>query len=127
MRTPKEDLLVGGLDDWVYASWALQSAKLTGEQHVPALIAATLTLIAEVLEEGLMVAGDVDEGRHIPWDLTASQAMTNIASEWERDWAGQVPTPGAVTWLANTEAGDRLAHAVLAREVGGGTPHPAGP
>jgi hypothetical protein len=116
-RTPKEDLLVGGLDDWADAGWALQSARLMGETDPVALRDHTLALIAEVLENGLMVAGDIVAGEHVPWHGSEEEAAERIAGEWLDEWGDGVPTPGSIVWLNNTPAGDEIARAVLAREA----------
>ncbi|MGL5861543.1 MAG: hypothetical protein ACRCY9_09855, partial [Phycicoccus sp.] len=116
-RTPKEDLLVGGLDDWADAGWALQAARLSGETEAVALRDVTLDLIAEVLREGLMVAGDVVAGGHVPWHGSAEEVAERISREWLDEWGVEVPTPGSIMWLDNTPAGDEIAHAVLAREA----------
>lgn len=115
-RTPKEDLLVGGLNDWADAGWALQSARLSGETDPTALRDATLRLIAEVLREGLMVAGDLLVDEHVPWHGSVEDVVERIAREWLDEWGDEVPTPGSIVWLDNTPAGDEIAHAVLARE-----------
>ena len=116
-RTPKEDLLVGGLTDWADASWAAQSARLSGVQGGPALRDLTLGLVAEVLREGLMVPGYLFATYHLPWPCDAEEAAARIAQEWIDEWGDDVPTPGAIVWLNNTEAGDEVAQAVLAREA----------
>lgn len=116
-RTPKEDLLVGGLDDWADAGWALQSSRLSGASDPIALRDFTLELIAEVLREGLMIAGDIVEGDHVPWQTSAEEAAERIAREWLDEWGDEVPTPGAIVWLSNTAAGDAIARSVLEREA----------
>ncbi|MGL5817132.1 MAG: hypothetical protein ACRCYR_06195 [Phycicoccus sp.] len=115
-RTPKEDLLVGGLDDWADAGWALQSARLSGETNLIALRDVTLTLIAEVLREGLMVAGDLMGNEHVPWHGEPEEWMEHVRQEWLDEWGDEVPTPGAIVWLSNTQAGDEVARDVLGRE-----------
>jgi hypothetical protein len=42
--------------------------------------------------------------------------MERIVIDWLDNWAADVPTPGAVVWLANTSKGDEIARAVVARE-----------
>lgn len=115
-RTPKEDLLVGGLDDWVDAGWATRSARLSGPTGPVALRDSTLALIAEVLMEGLMVAGDIVANDHVPWPGTVETTIDRITREWIDEWGTEIPTPGAVVWLNNTPAGDEIAHSVLRRE-----------
>lgn len=117
-RTPLEDLVVGGLDDWADAGWALQSVRLTGETDPATLRDLTLALLAEVLREGLMTAGDVISGEHVPWHGTPDEWAERIRQEWLDEWEDEVPTPGAITWLNNTPSGEGLARTVLAREAG---------
>lgn len=115
-RTPQEDLLVGGLDDWVDAGWAMQSARLAGASDGVELRDATLALIEEVLREGLMVAGDVTGGVHVPWPVNPQEAADRIRRDWLAKWGDEVPTPGAIVWLSNTTKGDDLARSVLIGE-----------
>ncbi len=117
-RTPREDLLIGGLDDWADAGWALQSARLSGTTKLTELRDATLALIDEVLREGLMVAGDLVGSEHVPWHGEPEEWVERIRQEWLGEWCDEVPTPGAIVWLRNTAAGDALARDVLDRETG---------
>jgi hypothetical protein len=117
-RTPLEDLLVGGLDDWADAGWALQSARLSGETELSALRDITLDLITEVLREGLMVAGDLVGSEYVSWHGEPQEWAQRIRREWLDEWGDEVPTPGAIVWLDNTLAGDDFARDVLAREAG---------
>lgn len=117
-RTPKEDLLIGGLDDWAYAGWVVQSARLSGETDPTALRDLALGLIGEVLRDGLMVAGDLLDGEHVPWFGDPDRWLERIRQEWLDEWVDEVPLPGAIVWLSNTSAGDKLARDVLAREGG---------
>jgi hypothetical protein len=117
-RTPKEDLLVGGLDDWADLGWVIQSARLTGATDSAALRALALALIRAVLEEGLMVAGDIVGGDFQPWSTSSEASVSRIEGEWAARWGDAIPTPGSIAWLANTERGDALARNVLRREAG---------
>lgn len=115
-RTPKEDLLVGGLDDWVYASWAYVSTQRSGITDPIQRRTLTIGLIAEVLVEGLMTPGDVDNEGHRPWPCSVGDAIERITREWLTDWPDELPYPGAIVWLDNSPAGDEIARQVLARE-----------
>lgn len=116
-RTALEDLVVGGLDDWADAGWALQSVRLSGETDPVALRDLTFELIAEVLLDGLMAAGDIVGSDHVPWHGEPEAWMERIRREWLDEWADEIPSPGAIVWLDNTPAGDALARDVLAREA----------
>jgi hypothetical protein len=114
-RTPKEDVVVGGLDDWIYASWVTNSVwDLVAAENRRTM---TLGLIAELLVERLMVPGDVDDQGHHPWPHSPGEAVERIAREWLAEWQDEIPTPGAIVWLANTERGNEVARRVLAREA----------
>lgn len=120
-REPKEDVLIGGLDDWIYASWVTNSIwQLTEPKWRRTM---TVGLIAELLTEGLMIAGDVDSRGYHPWRCTTGDAIERITRDWLSDWMDEIPTPGAIVWLANTTAGNDLARSVLDREEGR-SPHP---
>jgi hypothetical protein len=115
-RSPKEDALVGGLDDWQYESWIYGSTRLAGLRDYASRRTLALGLIAELLVEDLMVAGDVDEQGHHPWPCSPGEAVERIARRWLTEWADELPTPGAIVWLANTPRGNEIAQAVVRRE-----------
>lgn len=116
-RTPLEDLLVGGLEDWVDAGWALQSARLSGETDPIALRDLTMAMIAEALREGLVTAGDIIANEHVQWHGDTDLWVERIRLVWLDEWRDEIPTPGAIVWLNNTQAGDQIACDVLAREM----------
>jgi hypothetical protein len=115
-RTPTEDLLVIGLDDWADVSWGWTIAFDAGVEGFDARRATTFGLIAQVVFQGLMVPGDIVDGAHVAWTCSAAEAVERIVNEWLTEWGDEVPTPGAIVWLANTPRADEIAHAVLARE-----------
>jgi hypothetical protein len=115
-RSPKEDVLVGGLVDWSYAGWVYGSTRLSGLEDPGLRRTLAIGLIAELLVEGLATAGDVDERGYHPWPYSPGESIERIAREWITSWRDEVPTPGAIVWLANTDAGTRVGEAVLARE-----------
>lgn len=115
-RSPQEDVLVGGLVDWEYAASVYGSTSLSGLQSQSLRRTLALGLIAELLVDGLVVAGDVDEQGHHPWPCSPGEAVERITREWMTEWSNDVPTPGAIVWLANTDEGDRVAEGVLRRE-----------
>lgn len=115
-RTLIEDVLVGGLDDWVYAGWLHQTARdLSGLTDRAQLRSLAIGVIAEVLVSGLMVAGEVSEDGHRPWDCSTEAALARIVEDWLA-WGEEPPTPGAIVWLALTDAGRAIGEAVLSRE-----------
>jgi len=120
-RTAKGEILVEGLADWVYVSWALQAVKSHSEpgDDCASWRERTILLIRELLEEGLVEIGDVRNGVHIPWRSSVHASLERVRREWVAEWGDTVPTPGAIGWLCNTPAGDALARAILAQDVWG--------
>ncbi|MDI6024602.1 hypothetical protein QBL02_13755 [Leucobacter sp. UT-8R-CII-1-4] len=113
--TPKEGILIEGLDDWTDVSWATNYVRTPVPQSF--WRPATIGLIAEMLVEGLIIPGDLRGGEHCPWGCSTGDAIARITSEWiNTQWPHEVPYPGAIVWFANTEAGNEIARAALARE-----------
>lgn len=114
-RTLIEDVLANGVDDWVYAGWVAGiSARVTSD---PAVIRhISIGLIAELLLRGWMVAGDVLDDAHAPWQISIDAAIERIAREWVDVGDAQLH-PGQIVWLANTAAGDLIGNEVLTREA----------
>lgn len=111
--SPKEGILIEGLVDWVYAAWVTNYAWDDVPQSL--LRTTAIGLIAELLVEGLMIAGDADRNGHHPWACTTGEAIERITRDWMTQWPDEVPDPGDIVWLANTPAGDEIARAALAR------------
>ena len=116
-RTPKEDVLVEGLSDWADAGWVLGSTDIAGISDISVRRTLAIGIIAELVTEGLMVPGDADEQGHHPWPHSAGDAIERIVREWLADWPNEIPTPGAIVWLANTAKGDEIGRRVLERET----------
>lgn len=114
-RSIKVDVLIGGLDDWADAGWVMQTVRQSRLLDPEELRSLAIGVITELLVEGLVVAGDITLGAHDPWQCTSGEAVVRITREWLR-WGSEVPTPASVVWLANTDAGDAVARAALAKE-----------
>ena len=117
-----EDLLVSGLDDPAYAGWVRGIATQSGLTNSEHLRELSLGIIVEVICMGLMIPGDYDQDGHHPWPHSMGDAIERISREWLEEWADDVPTPGAIVWLANTESGNEVAQRVLEREATTSTP-----
>jgi hypothetical protein len=117
-RTLIEDLLVSGLDDVAYAGWVRQIASQSGIADADQLRELSLGIIAEVIAQGLVVPGDYDRDGHHPWPHSPGEAIERITRAWLTEWRSEIPPPGAIVWLANTEAGTEIGRRVLAREAG---------
>jgi hypothetical protein len=114
-RTLAEDVLASGLDDLVYAAWVLQIARRSGLSEKSQLRQLAVGLVAELLIEGLVVAGECVGGAHQPWECAVDESVSRIGRDWLA-WGDAPVTPGAIFWLALTPAGQRAGEAVLRRE-----------
>lgn len=109
-----EDVLVAGLDDWVFLAevvWVVKSTRASIEDHD--LVEETLKVIRGLLNEGLADIGDVTEGGFFEWNLPVDVAIERVRSEWKS--LGRELYPGDVCWLANTKLGDERAEEILRR------------
>lgn len=114
-RSLKDDVLIGGLDDWADAGWVMQTVRQSGLLDPEELRSLAIGVITELLVEGLVLAGEITEGAHEPWQCTQGEAVVRITREWLR-WGSEVPTPASIVWLANSDAGDAAARTALAKE-----------
>ena len=65
----------------------------------------TMDLIGELMHEGLVKAGDLNEiSGFVPWQHNPEEALKRISDEWSA--LGHEPNLGDIVWLTTTEAGD---------------------
>ncbi|HYN65010.1 MAG TPA: hypothetical protein VES36_10450 [Candidatus Limnocylindrales bacterium] len=115
-----EELLMRGADDWVTAAEVAWVAKsMGGSATDDGKRDIAFKLIRQVLEMGLMKAGDVTEGGFSAWELSPAESFARIEREWRS--LGRIPEIGEVAWLANTPSGSRRAEALFSK---GGTDGP---
>ncbi|MEO7296861.1 MAG: hypothetical protein ABIZ57_12055 [Candidatus Limnocylindria bacterium] len=77
------DLLIRGADDWVCMSEVAWVAKSIGGAASAAEIQSeSLGLIAVVIEEGLMVPGDVTADGFQAWEVSSVDALRVIEHAW---------------------------------------------
>ncbi|MDY7528875.1 MULTISPECIES: hypothetical protein [unclassified Cryobacterium] len=77
-RSPKDDVLVGGLDDWAYAAWVYGSTRLSGLEDpglrrtltVPLLAKAQARMLAEGVTDAALPAAELpdDLRPHLPFN-----------------------------------------------------------
>jgi hypothetical protein len=114
-RSLIEDMLARGVDDWVTAAEVLGIADRRGLADDRDILDLALGLIVDVLTRRLMVAGDINDGRHVPWDCSTAEAIGRIAKDWcEREDPNVFP--GEIAWLDVTPEGGAVGQAVLDRE-----------
>jgi hypothetical protein len=109
-----EDVLARAMDDWLHAAEFSGIVRRTGMATAEGVRAAAIGLIAQVLVDGLMVAGDVDELGFHQWPGPTADAIVRIVQCW--DPAEPFPTPGSVAWFECTARGKQLGEAVIERE-----------
>lgn len=115
MKTVIEEILIDGLDDWITESWVhgtvAERTGLSGDM----LRSASLGVIVEIMERGLMVPGLLKDGKHVPWRISTADAIERISKEWLSRDPDDVSVFYAIVWMENTEIGDQLARAAFAR------------
>ncbi|MEP6468150.1 MAG: hypothetical protein ABJC24_00105 [Chloroflexota bacterium] len=112
MKRLIDELLMRGAGDWVSAAevaWVARS--IGGASTDDAVRDIALNLIREVLQTGLMEAGDITGGGFTAWELSPLESLGRIEREWQV--LKRSPHIGEVGWLANTAKGSRRAEAVL--------------
>jgi hypothetical protein len=106
-----DELLLRGLDDWLQLA---EVVSVVGSAD-PALSndekkVRTLEVVIEMLDGGLVEAGDVTADGFVSWQLSPTMAINTIVDRWSR--LEGMPGIGEVCWLANTAAGDAAATTV---------------
>jgi hypothetical protein len=114
-RSLVEDALARSMDDWLHVADFTSIVSRSGLATAEGLRAAAIGLITQVLVDGLMAAGDVDEFGFHAWPESGSPAIDRIVQLW--DPSDPYPAPGSVAWLARTERGTSVGQAVLDREA----------
>ncbi|MHB1345122.1 MAG: hypothetical protein ACYCX3_12305 [Thermoleophilia bacterium] len=120
-----DELLEVGLVDWVVfrvvVSVVAESLGLgyvnIKENPAPGrgLKEATSNAVRDLLERGLMEAGDLEEAddgmaKFVPWGVGVEEALLRFGELWGAGEDG-LPDP-AYGWLRNTPEGDRIGHEV---------------
>jgi hypothetical protein len=106
-----DELLLRGLDDWlqlaevVFVVGSADPALSKDEKKV-----RTLEVVSEMLDGGLVEAGDVTADGFVSWRLSPTMAINTIIDRWSR--LEDLPGIGEVCWLANTPAGDAAVRTV---------------
>jgi hypothetical protein len=99
------DVLIRGLEDWVDAAEVAWVARSVGGATADGLVCdLSIGIISEVLQKGLMVAGDVTDNGFKKWNMTSTEALDRITREWKA--LGRSPHLGEICWLSNTSKGD---------------------
>lgn len=102
------EVLKRGLDDWIQAAEVASVAKSIQKQATSADVRrVALGVIAEVLQNELMTAGDVTNEGFSEWSVTSTEALERITKAWNA--LDRLPELGEICWLSNTSKGDQRA------------------
>jgi len=109
----REAVLLEGQRDWVDAAWVYSLAIDDAGKDPTAMRHICVGLIAELLSDELMEAGDYVDRAFRPWDLSTGEAIIRVAREWLRLSPEGKPEMYSIVWLRNTERGDAIAKSYL--------------
>lgn len=116
-RTLAEDLLARAAEDWVSAAEVIDLVRAAGVTAPSDCRDLAIGLIARLLGEGLISAGDIEGIEHSPWPLSTGEAILRIASEWASE-SDPFVMPGEIVWLNATSRGQAIGESVWRRERG---------
>ena len=114
-RTIVEDLLVYTVYDYIdlgHLRSVVREATGVDDAHAHS---ASMSVVSELIEHGLVAAGDVVDGEFKAWPCTRAEAVARIDSEWQAA-ADPVLVPFELAALAPTPAGVTVVELVMARE-----------
>lgn len=115
-----EELLVSTIYDWIDLGFLRSTVrKMTGVGPAE-LHAAVMTVVAQLVMDGLVAAGDVTNEGFRAWDCSRAQAVSRIDREWRAEPDPQL-WPFQVAALAPTQEGVTVIESVMAREGGDGS------
>ncbi|MBO9521878.1 MAG: hypothetical protein J7518_10100 [Nocardioidaceae bacterium] len=114
-RTLTEDLLARAAEDWVSAAEVIDLVRQAGVVDPSDCRDLAVGLIARLLGQGLISAGDIEGVEHSPWPLSTAEAILRIASEWASEEDPFV-MPGSIVWLNTTPRGQVIGEGVWRRE-----------
>jgi len=114
-RTLTEDLLARAAEDWVSAAEVIDVVRRSGLTEPADLRDLSVGLIARLLAQDLVVAGDISDRGHVPWSITPGEAVLRIAALWAR-MDDPFVMPGQIVWLDTTATGQEIGEAVWRRE-----------
>lgn len=102
-----DEILAEGLDDWVMLISIVRSAESRRSLDQEAARKLAMDLVAELVEGGWMVPGDLEGTGFRPWELAPADAVARIAREW--DEADGDAMHHVIAWFDNTEKGNSRA------------------
>lgn len=114
-RSIVEELLVSTIYDWIDLGYVRSTVRELTRIPPSDLHPATMQVVAQLIRDGLVAAGNVTDGHFQAWDCTRDEAISRIDEAWR---AAPDPElwPFQVAALAPTDAGVRIITEVLSRE-----------
>ena len=114
MSDAVRELMISGLDDWLMASdFAWAAYRFMGAEEPEENLYVSLGLIRRMVEDGLIVIGEIGDDGFEPWDRSLDEELREI----EKDWREQIPDGGphlGLVWFNLTPKGKRLAEEIYA-------------
>lgn len=111
-----EQLVVAGLDDWVYDAEVCGNIARSVVEDADDRRAIAIGLIQTAIIRRWMVAGKPGvDGTFEPWDGSPAEVGARVAIEWMTREIVDV-RPGEVVWLQNTPEGDSAGRTALDAE-----------
>lgn len=117
-RTLAEEILARAVDDWVSDAEVIGLVRRFGVVKPEDCRDIAIGLISRLVIQGMVVAGDIVDGRHHPWNM--QKGDTVVCLTWE--WLGRSDPfvmPGEILWLDATRSGQAAGEEIWRREADG--------
>lgn len=102
-----DEVLTQGRDDWLMLVNIFHIAEARRVDDRDAARGLAVALVSELVEDGWMVPGELDDSGFEPWSTDAAGAVARIVDALESaDWDIM---HNVIAWFSNTEKGDERA------------------
>ena len=102
-----DELLARASDDWVHPADVFDVARFSGVTDQDAYVEQAIRLTRDLLQRGLVSAGDLTEAGWEPWRIGPEESAERISRQW-REQPDKAPTSFSV-WLQATPEGSERA------------------
>ena len=114
-RSVVEELLVSTIYDWIDLGFLRSTVREMTGVGPTELHATVMTVVGQLVTEGLVAAGDVTHDGFRVWDCSRGQAVSRIDREWRAEPDPEL-WPFQVAALAPTQEGVTVIESVMSRE-----------